>query len=430
MNVHASNFAHPRTLPESLISDKFKKGVTDNRTISGYVPILNLLQSEKSLPANVRTVLNWILTSITVISNIILTVLKILGIGIGILSGPIGWAISFGLFALSVMLSLIAYKIAAKNPEKTFAETGYQIDSTPFCAGDFSHEDRMRIQVSSELCEKLSGERNPPTTPEYIWPIEFLAQKDALLGAGFEFAGKPNSVVLEDGRSVSLRRFRHAGLGIGFAVAEDSDRNKYFIPTFDTDHAERMAALASAICPWKDARTEAFEAAFQIALVACGDDIIPTGSYAEGASAQYLGLKYGCRTYCYNPYGIGPTHQQIIGQARMAQNAPKVFNFSARELQTPLQKFFDAIDLAITVLAGYTTLGNFGYRILIKLAGSSPATMSGAFRDKFAAEEAPSAANVGEAPSAANNALAAREASSAVNNALAAGEEARGEPGT
>jgi hypothetical protein len=323
---------------------------------------MNLFRSEKSLSIEVRTTLNWALTGISIASNIILFVLKFLGIGVAILSGPIGWAISAGLFALSMVLSLIAYKIASRDPEANFKKTGYQLDPAPFHTDDFSTDNQRHIRFTSELCEKLSQKERPQPMPICAWPNQLTDQQAALHGAGFEFAGGSEKITFDDGRIIAVHRFHNTDLGIGFAIAVDTNGGTYFVPTVDTNHSERMAALACAACPWKDARTEAFDTAFQIILTAYGDDVALTGSYIGGMFAQFLGLKYGCATFCYNPYGIGPVHQQIIGSARMAKNAPQVFSFTERKSQTWLQKFANATDLPLSFLTSYQSPGVFGRR--------------------------------------------------------------------
>jgi hypothetical protein len=383
--LNSSNPGPLSELPVQPQSSKPEEGLTDARNIWGYVPFLNLLQSDKSLPIGVRTTLNWLLTSISIISNVVFTVLKVAGIGIAILSGPIGWAISLGLFALSVVISLIAYKIAAKDPEGTFNKAGYQVNSSQFDADNFLDEDRTRIRVSSELCEKLSEMESPQTVSECAWPEKLMGQQDALREAGFKFAGGSDTITLDDGRSVAVQQFQNISLGISFAIAVDPDGSTYFVPALATNHSERMAALACAACPWKDARTEAFDAAFQSVLMAYGDDVIPTGDHIGGMFAQFLGLKYGCETFCYNPYGIGPIHQQIIGMERMAKNAPQVFNFTVRKLQTPLQRFSDAIDLPLTLFTSYQTPGTFGRRF--ELPDSQQTAMSRIMREAFAGGE-------------------------------------------
>jgi hypothetical protein len=362
MDVAPTDFTRvisPLSKPQS---QKLEEGITDARGIAGYIPLMNLLQSEKSLMPEVRTTLNWVLTGISVASNIIFIVLKLLGIGIAILSGPIGWAISAGLFALSIVISIVAYKIANKDPDAVFQKTGYQVKSKQFQADRFSPEDQMRIRVTSQLCKRLPPLEGLPVATERTWPVALMDRREALREAGFELMDGPDMITLEDGRDVAIHQFQNIGLGVGFTIAVDPAGDTYFIPQIATGHSERMAALACAACPWKDARTEAFEAAFQSILMAHGDNVIPTGNYIGGMYAQYLGLKYGCKTFCFNPYGIGPVHQQIIGQDRMARTAPEVFNFVARGLQTSLQKFSDAIDLPLTFLTGYQTPGTFGNR--------------------------------------------------------------------
>ncbi|MDR2340794.1 MAG: hypothetical protein LBD72_00440 [Puniceicoccales bacterium] len=343
-------------------STKLELGATDARGITGYIPVMNLLQSEKSLSSTVRNTLNWVLTGISVASNMIFLVLKFLGIGVAILSGPIGWIISAGLLALSVVLSLIAYKIASRDPEAAFKKTGYQLDPIPFHASNFSAEDKKHIRFTSELCEKLAHGKSQPVSQNRTWPNQLANQQIALQKAGFEFVGGSSAVTLDNGQDIAVHRFENAALGIGFAIAVEQNGATYFLPTLDTNRSERLAALACAACPWQDARTEAFDAAFQNVLMAYGDDVIPAGSYIEGMFAQFLGLKYGCKAFCYNPYGIGPVHQQIIGQARMAKNATQVYSFIMPKLQTRLQKFANVADLPLTFLTGYQNPGVFGQR--------------------------------------------------------------------
>ncbi|MDR2677698.1 MAG: hypothetical protein LBB26_04030 [Puniceicoccales bacterium] len=349
--------------PSPHQSSKFEAGVTDARGVAGHIALMNLLQSAKFLPHIPRTILNWILTGISVISSIVIPILKLVGVGIAVFSGPIGWAISLGLFALSVVISLVIYKIACRNSAETFQKTGYQLDPASFYASNFPPNDRRRIRLTSELCEKLPSSS---VVLERAWPAELMEQRDALQKAGFELASGPDVVTLGDGCAVTVHQFRNDGLGIGFAVAVDQvSGDTYFLPTTDAGHTERMTALACAVCPWEDARAEAFDVAFRNILTAYGDNVILTGDYIGGMFAQFLGLKYGCEAFCYNPYGIGPIYQQIIGQNRMAENAPVVHNFIVPELQTWAQKFANAIDLPLTFLTGYQTPGVFGQRYTV-----------------------------------------------------------------
>jgi hypothetical protein len=370
---------------EDGVGDKIKAGATDVRKLFDYVPILNLLQSAKILKESLRSQLNAILTAISVVSSIGLNILKIVGIATAILTGPIGWLISAGLFALSAVLSAIAYGIANRNPDQTWEMTGYQCNSKPLTPEMFDAKDKNRIRTTAALCESLKKSSLPrDRAVAQPYPEIFEQQKDALEAAGFHFGG-----VCIDESGNTVQRFHNGKLGVGFALVISPDGNShYFIPQLETNHARRITVLANAVGPWSDARTEAFEAAFRAMLTIFGENVSLAGICEDAIIAQYLGLKYGSPTFCYNAHGIGPVKQEIIGTERIAKNAQYVSHFTIPHLLSRLQKFANGVDMPATILLGYRSPGNFGHRyeilnknvtnittaIDVALSNSSPVT--------------------------------------------------------
>jgi hypothetical protein len=381
-SVHSYSTPDQRTLLADRVNEKLKMGATDARGISAYIPIMNLMQGLKTLMGTSHDATNWILTGIGVTSGIVIPILKCIGIGVSIFFGPIGFGISFGLFAMATTLTIIGYGIAIKNPDRTFAETGYMVNPIPFCGQNFL-EEKERIQISSALCE-LPLPNWLPAGSESIWPDKFMNQREELLSAGFRSASGPEEIILNENISVTGYELHNEDLGISFMIYTDADNNTYLAPRITSAHSKRMTAFASAACPWMDSRTAAFEAAFRSILPVCGDNVSITGAFTDGIYAQFLGLKYGCDTFCFNPCGLGSVQQQSIGRERMSANSNRVTNFLIPEQQTLLQRFTDFIDFPVAVITGYQCPGIYGRRV--RMPHSNATTTSEIICEAFASE--------------------------------------------
>ncbi|MDR2664571.1 MAG: hypothetical protein LBB14_03550 [Puniceicoccales bacterium] len=371
-----------------------------------YIPILNLIHLNKFIPTGAAKIVMGIGVSYSALSLLVF-ILKVAGVGLAVLGGPIGTAVSLLAFAfVCVVTGYFVYK-SLNSSDKLLSDTGYDANAKeiPPRGGESvplaSHKDDIRscmllydsvpnfseseFQSIVDAPESLSGRESPrremSPTAEYspsadedpsAWQPARLGLEEAkgAVGAfvvGLAKVGLANTEYVQNGRGDRRWTFARPDLGVEIRVILDRDGRLFFRPHLDATTAQGKAAVMNNAIGFRlDLQTRIFRAAFHVVLrtleVETNREVILTGEGADATYSQFLALLYGRTAYCINPFGIGATMQAIIGRSALARNADRVYHFDVKETLSLVRKVSDKLDIPLVVLLGFCSPGNFGHR--------------------------------------------------------------------
>jgi hypothetical protein len=363
------------------VTAKINNGVTDAREFFEYVPILNLILNPKQLTAFFRKITSNIFRASTLIS-LGLFILKCAA-GLAILSGPVGWAISIGIFAFCAIAMGVIIRKSQSNVLSTWNSVGYQCKETklkPKFQGDDIINHDIHIQDHEEtiyscldLCDQNIWKAENNRTEQSDGKAEMSEIHERLKELNFQ---PPK--LYSDGNGNRLWTFSRENSSLSFQVLQIGGK-VFFHPHIDTNSVQGFLVQGRTqldnVAGFSRGRTdEIFEAAFQETMRALGPDVIVTGSGADGTYAQFLALKYGNPAYCFNAYGIGATLQSVIGYDRLARNAKNVFNFTSPKFLSIAQRIAAKIENPLAVALAYRAPGVFARQFRVDDTNHKTAT--------------------------------------------------------